>query len=171
MGRTKARTWVAVAAFAVLAGVACRFVLWRDPGEPPRLEETRGKIPAPVPTIVPGAPAYSPLADELHAERFDAAHDLMVLRGLLGQLTTSLRLAERPPLGDNADITAALMGRNRRRIVFVPATHPAVRGGRLVDRQGEPYHFHARSADAVDVRSAGPDRILFTSDDLASAPP
>jgi hypothetical protein len=113
-------------------------------------------------------PAYSPLADELHAERFDAAHDLEVLRGLIGQLTTTLRLAERPPLGDNADISAALTGKNRRRVVFVPPTHVALRGGLLVDRLGTPYHFHARSADAIDVRSAGSDRMLFTADDLVS---
>ena len=113
-------------------------------------------------------PAYSPLADELHAARFDAAHDLVVLRGLLGQFTTTLRLAERPPLGDNADIAAALAGKNRRRVVFIPAEHPALRAGMLVDRAGVPYHFHARSADVIDVRSAGPDRVLFTADDLVS---
>jgi hypothetical protein len=114
-------------------------------------------------------PAYSPLADELHAERFDAAHDLVVLRGLIGQLTTTLRPAERPPLGDNADISAALTGKNRRRVVFVPAGHPAIRGGLLVDRWGTPYHFHARAADAIDTRSAGPDRVLFTGDDIVSS--
>ena len=114
-------------------------------------------------------PAYSPLADEFHAARFDAAHDLEVLRALVGQLTTTLRLAERPPLGDNADIAAALSGRNRRRVVFVPPTHAALREGVLVDRLGTPYHFHARSADAIDVRSAGPDRVLFTADDLVSS--
>ena len=118
-----------------------------------------------------GAPAYSPLADELHAARFDAAHDLVVLRGLLAQFTTTFRPAERPPLGDNADIVAALTGRNRRHIVFLPPSHPALRDGLLRDREGTPYHFHARSADAIDVRSAGPDHVLFTGDDLVSAAP
>jgi hypothetical protein len=113
-------------------------------------------------------PAYSPLADELHSPRHDAAHDLVVLRGLLAQFTTSLKLAERPPLGDNADIAAALGGANRRRLVFIPPRHPALREGRLVDRHGTPYHFHARSADAIDARSAGPDRRLFTADDLVA---
>ena len=113
--------------------------------------------------------AYSPLADELHAARFDAVHDLAVLRGLIGQLTTTLRLAERPPLGDNADISAALTGKNRRRVVFVPEGHAAIRDGLLVDRWGTPYHFHARAADAIDVRSAGPDRVLFTGDDAVSS--
>ena len=124
---------------------------------------------APASSALPHAanrPEHSPLADELHAATFDERHDLVVLHGLLGQLTTSLRLAERPPLGDNADIAAALTGRNRRRIVFVPPIHPALRDGLLVDRRGVPYHFHARSADAIDVRAAGADGVLFTGDDL-----
>lgn len=168
---------------ALAALIALAAVLWwsypRGPRPPlpaePRVEPaprhegaaSASGRPAATPETEPG---YSPLADELHAERFDAARDVVVLRELLGQLTTSLRLAERPPLGDNADIAAALTGRNRRRAVFVPATHPALRDGLLVDRHGTPYHFHARSADAIDVRSAGPDRVLFTADDLVSRP-
>ena len=125
--------------------------------------------PTPSPTMDEPAPAYSPLADELNAAGFDTAHDLEVLRGLIGQLTTTLRLAELPPLGDNADLAAALTGRNLRRIVFIPADHPALGDGLLLDRWSTPYHFHARAADAIDARSAGPDRVLFTADDLVSS--
>jgi hypothetical protein len=116
------------------------------------------------------APEYSPLADQLLDPALPAAQDLEVLLGLLGQFTTVLRLTERPPLGDNADITAALLGRNRRRLVVIPPHHPAVQNGVLVDRWGTPFHFHARSAEAFDVRSAGPDRRLFTNDDLIRSP-
>ena len=108
-------------------------------------------------------------AGDLHADGQDEARDVAALRGLLGHLISSLRLSERPPLGDNADITAALLGWNRRRIAFLAPDHPALRGGLLVDRRGAPYHFHARSADAIDVRSAGADRVLFTEDDLVSS--
>lgn len=112
----------------------------------------------------------TPLAGELHAPAFGEERDLAALRGLIGLLTTSLRLAERPPLGDNADIAAALTGSNRRRIAFLPLDHVALRGGLLVDRRGTPYHFHARSAELIDVRAAGADRVLFTADDLVSGP-
>jgi hypothetical protein len=130
--------------------------------------------------LVPTAPAPVPppslavelvatlLAVELRAPTGDEARDVAALRGLLGQFTTALRLAERTPLGDNADIAVALTGRNRRRIAFLPHDHPALRGGLLVDRSGTPYHFHARSADVIDVRSAGEDRVLFTADDLVA---
>jgi hypothetical protein len=113
---------------------------------------------------------YSPLADELLAARYDAAHDIVTLGAIINQFNTLLRLNERPPLGDNRDISAALTGANRRRVVFIPPTHPALRGGLLVDRWGTPLQFHARSADAIDVRSAGPDRVLYTADDLTNEP-
>lgn len=180
MTNDRVKAWGRPAAAIML--VAFAVAIWllyprgRDQGAPAsvsRVEEAAAAVtgdprPASAPPMATGEPAYSPLADALHAERFDAAHDVAVLRDLIGQFTTSLRLAERPPLGDNADIAAALTGRNRRRIVFIPTMHPALRGGLLVDRLGTPYHFHARSADAIDVRSAGPDRTLFTADDLVS---
>lgn len=144
---------------------------WRllRPSRAPELSAPTLASPSP-PTPTANDPLGSPLANELHAPRHDAAHDLVVLRGLLSQFTTTLRLAERPPLGDNADITAALTGANRRRLVVIPPQHPALRSGLLVDRHGTPYHFHARSADSIDVRSAGSDLTLFTADDLVEAP-
>jgi hypothetical protein len=160
---------------AVLLGAVVLGVFLLPPRREPKATAEPPAKPAPAPapvatTAAPptSAPEHSPLADELNAPGFDTAHDLVVLRGLIGQLTTVLHLAERPPLGDNADLVAALTGRNRRHVVFVPPNHPALRAGLLVDRWGTPYHFHARSADAIDPRSAGPDRVLFTADDILS---
>lgn len=107
-------------------------------------------------------------ADELNAPDGTPQRDLAALRGLITQFTTSLRPQHRPPLGDNADITAALTGGNRLHVVFLPKGHPALGAqGRLVDRWGTPYWFHARGDGAFDVRSAGPDKSLFTADDVA----
>ncbi|OAI56225.1 hypothetical protein AYO49_04725 [Verrucomicrobiaceae bacterium SCGC AG-212-N21] len=111
-----------------------------------------------------------PLAAELNAREATPQRDLEILRDLLQSLTTSLKAGNLPPLGDNEDITAALTGHNRRKLVVLPATHPSVdQKGRLLDRWGTPYHFHARSADTFDIRSAGPDKTLFTTDDLTTA--
>lgn len=162
---------------AVLCGAVALIVFLEPPRREPPASAEPEAITAPAPATAAAdveavspvpAPEHSPLADELNAPGFDSAHDLAVLRGLIGQLTTVLRLAERPPLGDNADLVAALTGRNRRQVVFLPSDHPALRAGQLVDRWGTPYHFHARSADAIDARSAGPDRVLFTADDVTS---
>ncbi len=173
--RALPRQALVIAGLVLAMGGAWLF--WK--GAPPREKPRERSSPdfsaatsAPVPLAAARDPGVelvvSPLAAELHAPGRDEAGDVEALRGLLGQFTTTLRLAERPPLGDNADITAALIGRNRRRLAFLPFGHPALRDGLLVDRRGTPYHFHARSADAIDVRSAGADRVLFTADDQVS---
>jgi hypothetical protein len=112
-------------------------------------------------------PDHSPLADEINAPGNTPQRDLEILKQLLGQFTSTLKPQYAPPLGDNQDITAALTGHNKLHVVFIPPDHPAIDAkGRLLDRWGTPYFFHARSADTFDIRSAGPDKILFTEDDV-----
>jgi hypothetical protein len=77
----------------------------------------------------------------------------------------------RPPLGDNEDITKAMTGGNRYENVSIPTNDARVVDGKIVDRWGTPYFFHNRAPDAIDVRSAGPDRTMFTADDVTNSPP
>ena len=112
-----------------------------------------------------------PLAAELNARESPPQRDLEILREMLLAFTTSLKKPNRPPLGDNQDITAALTGHNKAKQIVIPPDHPSIDGkGRLLDRWGTPFHFHARSADSFDLRSAGPDKILFTADDVTWSP-
>ncbi|MCB1211999.1 MAG: hypothetical protein KDK97_21940, partial [Verrucomicrobiales bacterium] len=72
------------------------------------------------------------------------------------------------PVGLNSDITAALTGTvdpSKPGGLF-PANSPAVRGGQLMDRWGSPFWFHSVSGAKMEIRSAGPDRQLFTGDDI-----
>ncbi len=148
-----------IARLCIAAGLAlAALVFWltrHDP--PPRL---------PAAAQITG----SPLAAELSAPGGTPARDLAVLGGLIAQFTTTYKPGQLPPLGDNEDITAALTGHNRQHVVFIPPDHPAIDAqGRLLDRWGSPYFFHARGAETIDLRSAGPDRTLFTPDDLTTA--
>lgn len=70
------------------------------------------------------------------------------------------------PVGDNGDIVTALLGENGKRAAYLIRDCPALVDGRLVDRWGTPYWFHARSGTVMEIVSAGPDRELFTGDDL-----
>jgi hypothetical protein len=75
------------------------------------------------------------------------------------------------PVGENAEITAALLGRNRLGFAFIPAGNPAVNArGELCDRWGTPYFFHQLSGEKMEIRSAGPDRKLWTADDQVLTP-
>jgi hypothetical protein len=76
------------------------------------------------------------------------------------------------PVGENADITAALMGNNRLELALIPKSHPAVNAnGELCDRWGTPFRFHQISGTKMEIRSAGPDRKFATEDDALWTPP
>jgi len=75
------------------------------------------------------------------------------------------------PVGSNAEISAALRGDNPKRIALLPAEGKFMdSSGRLVDRWGTPYFFHAIARQRMDIVSAGPDREFWTKDDVTSIP-
>ena len=70
-------------------------------------------------------------------------------------------------MGANEEFAAALMGKNAAKEVFLMAPHVCLNGkGQLVDRWGMPLFFHVRDAGRIDLRSAGPDGVMWTADDL-----
>jgi hypothetical protein len=64
----------------------------------------------------------------------------------------------------------ALTGDGGRLPHLFPPRHRTVRGGQLVDRWGTPYWFHPNSGNQMEIRSAGPDKNLFTLDDVVLNP-
>ena len=75
------------------------------------------------------------------------------------------------PVGLNEDITAALTGTANPAQPgrLFPANSPAIRNGQMVDRWGTPLWFHPESGTKMEIRSAGPDKNLFTPDDVILA--
>lgn len=74
------------------------------------------------------------------------------------------------PVGNNAEITAQLGGKNPKHINFINAdAGMRVNGnGELVDPWGTPYFFHQLSATDMEIHSAGPDKTMWTDDDLVA---
>lgn len=108
-------------------------------------------------------------ADSLHSEEHGAQEDLQIVADFL---ETYARATGGQPIGDNADITAALTGTQfpgQKGRVF-PQQHRTVKNGQLVDRWGEPLWFHPNSGNSMEIRSAGPDRQMFTQDDVILNP-
>jgi len=72
------------------------------------------------------------------------------------------------PVGSNREITATLGGQNPQQAIFInPDDGARVNGrGELVDNWNTPYFFHQLSRTEMEIRSAGPDRRMWTSDDL-----
>jgi hypothetical protein len=109
------------------------------------------------------------LADDLLSPTADPRADLAIVASLF---TTYADHFRELPVGNNAEITAALAGDNTRGLAVIPADHRAIDArGELVDRWGTPFFFHQLGAGTMQIRSAGPDRRMHTSDDLVAPPP
>ena len=71
------------------------------------------------------------------------------------------------PEGTNAEIMQAVMGNNRVNARLGPPEGQTLNGeGELLDRWGSAYFFHQLSKGETEIRSAGPDRAMWTSDDI-----
>lgn len=131
--------------------------------------------PAPSPATggaatAPYDPADFPIAAPLNAAGATIMQDLAVLQQLFDAWRSNFP-REGNPVGENADITAALTGANRLGLALVPRGHPALNErGELCDRWGTPFRFHQLSGEHMEILSAGPDRKFATADDAVLTP-
>jgi hypothetical protein len=74
------------------------------------------------------------------------------------------------PVGINSEITSQLNGNNPKHINFINADQGmrVNENGELIDPWGTPYFFHQLSGTDMEIHSAGPDRIMWTADDLVT---
>lgn len=115
-------------------------------------------------------PDAFPGIEQLNSPATSIRDDLILLSNVFASWQT-LFPQEGNPWGDNRDITAALAGRNTRQVALIPPNHPAIsRDGELRDRWGTPVLFHQLSGTAMELRSAGPDRVFYTTDDTVLTP-
>jgi hypothetical protein len=73
------------------------------------------------------------------------------------------------PVGTNAEIVKELDGGNAKSAKYLPQELKRLNDqGELIDSWGTPYFFHQLSAEEMETRSAGPDKELWTPDDVVS---
>jgi hypothetical protein len=114
----------------------------------PPVSEPAGAVPA------PSTAALSPAVADADLEKVQ-----MTFRDYQNALGEN-------PVGTNAEITKALLGDNLKQLqLSVPAGSRLNEKGEMIDRWGTPYFFHQLSAKQMEIRSAGPDRQLWTADD------
>lgn len=167
----------------------------RAPAEPrprtavPATPATPATATAPQATVapnradLPGQPAMSapsptalsiderpPLADALGAKQTRPEAEPKIVHEILNSY---LRYFGGYPAGEsNQQIMYALLGANREKLPFIPSDHPRInQQGELIDAWGTPFFFHQNSRTSMEVRSAGPDRLLYTDDDLVVGRP
>ncbi len=123
-------------------------------------------------SAIPATPPLdrSPLADALNSPATDIRADLRVVSDIIETFRTNFQ-KDGNPVGTNAEITAVLVGQNKLRLSLIPADHPAInKSGELCDRWGTPFFFHAESANRMEIRSAGPDKKMWSPDDEVFVP-
>ena len=107
--------------------------------------------------VLPGSVEESPAGEGNVAEDLDAVGaTIRAFQTVHGE----------NPIGSNAEITGALLGNNLKQIKLEVPTGSQVNGaGEMCDRWGTPYFFHQLSKTEMEIRSAGPDRQMWTGDD------
>lgn len=143
------------------------------PGDSPKA--STGSATAVTPPAAP--PASStwreedfPIIAPLNKPGSTLARDLNTVSAVLDAWRSNFP-REGNPVGENADITAALTGANRLELALIPKNHPAINAkGELCDRWGTPFRFHQLSGEQMEIRSAGPDRKFATEDDATFHP-
>lgn len=96
-----------------------------------------------------------------------ALDDLRLVEGLWQDAMLLIKDFDSLPLAENRDFVALWQGANSHRVAWIPPGHAAVSAdGELLDRWGAPLFFHRESSRATTLRSAGPDGVLWTADDV-----
>lgn len=109
--------------------------------------------------------APSEIARDLNAAGGDIRRDLEIASELFVAWQSNFP-RDGNPVGENHEITAALVGGNRLGFAFIPRGHRAINArGELCDRWGTPFRFHQISGTHMEIRSAGADRKFATADD------
>jgi hypothetical protein len=121
------------------------------------------------PSTIAGLGERSHLAENLNSPATDVHADLRTINEIFVAYRGAVH--EEDPVGENVDITRALTGRNKLGFAFIPPDCPALNAkGELCDRWGSPYFFHQISGTRMEIRSAGPDKRLWTPDDEVLSP-
>ena len=128
----------------------------------------RGQGATPGATRASGTRAAPPTAGVASATgtptRDSAAVEIGKVRRMIVDFHT---LMGENPVGTNAEIMRALMSGNPHQATLGPPEGESLNDkGELVDPWGTPYFFHQLSRDRMEVRSAGPDKVMGTADDV-----
>ncbi len=138
----------------------------RPPVAPPPEFQLSSTADLPLTAPTPALPEVAPATPSpvLAAERKAALVDLDNVQFMLRDFRA---LMHGNPEGTNAEIMKSVMGGNPNRAQLGPPPGQSVNErGELIDRWGTPYFFHQLSKDEMEIRSAGPDRKMWTSDDV-----
>ncbi len=116
-------------------------------------------------------PPDSVLSDTMLAgyagQASSAAEDLAMMAHYIDSVFLLVKERDTADYSTNEDLVLFLHGNNSHRMPFLAKNSSALNGkGQLVDRWNSPLIPHPISRKLLELRSAGPDMIPYTEDDL-----
>lgn len=116
-------------------------------------------------------PPDSVLSDTMLAgyagETTSATEDLEMMARYIDSVFLLVKERDTADYSTNEDLVLFLHGNNSHQMPFLAKNGSALNGkGQLVDRWGSPLIPHPISRKLLELRSAGPDKIPYTEDDL-----
>lgn len=150
---------------------------WWSRQDPPKVEHETSRpareqvvAPAPDPPLVSPTPPTASIVtpgDEVNVSSDDRQRVLDAIDNLQFTLRDYATALGGNPVGTNAEITASLLGDNLKQLKLPPPAGSTRNDqGELCDPWGSPWFFHQLSGRQMEIRSAGPDRALYTADDF-----
>lgn len=151
----------------MLAGVFwAGFPHGTQPAPPAKTQDTQ-KPPSAAPAAAEPEPVGAAILKDYGSPKRTPEQDLTDMAHALTNFALLVKGPNPLPLGANEEVAAALRGRNKAHLRFLPDQSTVFnQQGQVVDRWGTPLFFHAADAQRIDIRSAGPDRQMWTADDL-----
>ena len=149
----------------------------KEEGVVSKAEELRSRIVKPEPNTDNRVVRYTDgsvdlnssiaISAQLHTK--DSKADLKIVSHILSQYRS---IYKRNPIGvENFEFTASLTGDNPKKVNFIDPSSPALsESNELTDQWGSPIVFHPVSGEIMELRSLGPDRKLWTEDDIELKP-
>ncbi len=91
--------------------------------------------------------------------------DLDILQNLFFHYQTTFKTN---PNGTQKEIVNSLLGNNAKKIIYIPKDNPSLNADKqIIDRWGTPFFFHQISHNNMEIISAGPDKNLWSEDDIS----
>jgi hypothetical protein len=137
-------------------------VVGRSPSETRPHQFQGADEDAPSVSIVSDRPRF--VAAVLPAQRKAGEKDVDLQKASVS-LRDYRKVFHQNPVGNNAEITRLLLGQNSKGARYLPDDAHLNDKKELTDRWGQPLFFHQVSATNTEIRSAGPDRKMWTADD------
>lgn len=115
-----------------------------------------------VPVPAPAGPAFAPEITTMTPET--------VLENVRSTIRNYGQRFGGNPVGNNAEITRALGGENPGQVNYLSADAGlrVNEKGEAIDAWGTPFFFHQLSGTVMEIHSAGPDKKMWTADDLVT---